>query len=351
MNPEENNPLTNPSVPGAGASDSFTTPPVSPMGSLSTDDSMASAENTLTSAGLAADTGVQTMGLDQISATQPEAIMAPPVEEPLVPAAPVPGSIGSVTSMPPAGTSDPTNPGMDMSAGPMPAPEVSPQMPYNPFAQTASQPTASTAPEQPATAQPTAKADKPKMHKPTNIPMIVLGGLAAILLVTTIIFCVLWRQAVDNPKIVYVPSTSKDEVTAPIRLLSCSRNNDYNYLVGYEQAVMGTETVVASYTNDALQGLSITNQATFNSPEDANVANGNFANNQSELVANISNSFDAKYDVNDTSINATLESKNGQLAPNDAMVVIYGSADNSPSTAMSDVQAHYEANGFVCSVE
>lgn len=350
MNPEENNPLTNPDMPDTGASDSFATPPMPPMGGLSTDDSMASAENTLTSAGLAADTGVQTMGLDQISATQPEAIMAPPVEEPLIPAAPVPGSIGSVTSVPPAGASEPTNPGMDMGTGPMPAPEVAPQMPYNPFApQTSSQPAVAPAPE---AAQPVApKADQPKTRKSTNIPMIILGGAAAILLVLTIIFFVLWRQAVDNPKIVYVPSTSKDEVTAPIRLLSCSRNNDYNYLVGYAQAVNGTETVVASYTNDALQGLSITNQATFNSPEDANVASSNFANNQSGLVASISNSFDAKYDVNESTLNATLESKNGQLAPNDAMIAIYGSADNSPSTAMNDVRAQYEANGFICSVE
>jgi len=358
MNPEDNNPLTNPATPST--TDNFGMAP-NGAGQLSTDDRMASAENTLTSAGMAAGPTAQTMDLGQVSATQPEAIMAPPMEEPLVPAAPVPGSIGSVTSVPPVGAAPmtPEMPGMadgGVNAAPLSTPEAASQMPYNPFAPNnanPAQPATSAEPTLPPTNPAVAvkASKKPKLSRPANLPLLLAGGLAAILLVTTIIFFVLWRQAVNNPKIVYVPSTSGDEVTASIRLLSCSHENDYDTLIGYGQPVMGTESVVASYTSDTLQGLSLTNQASFNSPEDASTARDNFAYSQQGFVDSLGSSFEARYNVDGNTMNAVVESKNGQLNPTDAMMFIYGTVEGNPSTAMSDVQAHYEAAGFVCSVE
>lgn len=74
--------------------------------SLSMADSLASAADNLTSAGMAAkepDTG--SIEMDQIGASDPSATMERP-DEPLVPAAPVPGSIGSVTSGPAVANGD-----------------------------------------------------------------------------------------------------------------------------------------------------------------------------------------------------------------------------------------------------
>lgn len=110
MNPEETNSNANMGataapggVPGVGTSGSasidFTTMGDSSNG-LSMADSMASAEDNLTSAGMAAkDDGSNAIGLDQIGASDPSATMARP-DEPLIPAAPVPGSIGSAISGP-----------------------------------------------------------------------------------------------------------------------------------------------------------------------------------------------------------------------------------------------------------
>lgn len=108
MNPGDNNPLNN---TGAGATDGgamgsspldFSAPAgSSSVNGLSMADSMAAAQDNLTSAGMAApDANSNALGLDQISSMDPAASMATS-DQPLVPAAPVPGSIGSVTSVPP----------------------------------------------------------------------------------------------------------------------------------------------------------------------------------------------------------------------------------------------------------
>lgn len=368
MDPENNNPLTNPSASAAG-----TTPNID---SMMNGDSMTSAADTLTSAGLAADTGTDTLNLDQISATQPEAVMAPPVEEPLVPAAPVPGSIGSVTSVPadtaptdsmpgveyptntnPAGQSfgaaqpEATTPASTTASGPLPAPEVAPQMPYNPFSQHAT-PTSepAKAPVDPAFQPEVPKAAKKPSNLKSNLPMILSLGLAVIATIVAIIFFILWRQAVDNPKIVYVPAVSDDQVNSRIELLNCSHEEDYNWLIGYDHPVLGTQNVVASYTGGELRTLSIDYNATFDNETDATVARDNLAANQAATLANVAQSFTSAYNVNGSALSASIQSADSGLNVNDALTLVYGQAEGQSST-IDSLRANYEANGFTCTIE
>lgn len=104
MNPDGTNPTTNTGATGGSNAGSVVPPALdftsSETTSLSMADSLASAADNLTSAGMAAkepDTG--SIEMNEIGASDPSAQMERP-DEPLVPAAPVPGSIGSVTSGP-----------------------------------------------------------------------------------------------------------------------------------------------------------------------------------------------------------------------------------------------------------
>lgn len=125
MNPDGTNPSTN---TGAGAAaDSgagavvppaldFTSSDSATTTNLSMADSLASAADNLTSAGMAAkepDNG--SIGLGQIGASDPSATMERP-DEPLVPAAPVPGSLGSVTSGPALGATSMTGAGTGLGS-------------------------------------------------------------------------------------------------------------------------------------------------------------------------------------------------------------------------------------------
>ena len=125
MNPDGTNPATNTGATG-GSSTGVGVPPAldfvssdpSSTTNLSMADSLASAADNLTSAGMAAkelDNG--SMDMSEITASDPSATMERP-NEPLVPAAPVPGSIGSVTSGPALTTTDTSS---DLGASTQPA--------------------------------------------------------------------------------------------------------------------------------------------------------------------------------------------------------------------------------------
>lgn len=376
MNPEDNNPLNNAGAPSTTPDNLAGVPNMDGQNGLSMADSLSSAEDNLTSAGLAATTAPNTMGLDQIGATQPEAIMTPPAEEPLIPAAPVPGSIGSAISVPPAPAEPMAAPSFGapaaeaqpqadvMGTGPMPAPEVAPQpaaqpnaAPFNPFANHTAEPTpaAGTNPMtpinpafQPAAPKPAKKSSNLKQQ--FNTLTLLFAILSALLLITTITFFVMWNNAKNNPKVVYVPQISDEESTESIEVLSCARENDYAYLAGYDHPAMGTENLVASYSNDQLRGVTVNYRITLDDENGANVANENFRTQQDALMAIIGNSFTTEYLVEGNVLNVDVES-NGNLSDADAKTLIYGSADATSTTSLEAVQTHYAANGYNCSVQ
>lgn len=280
MNPQDN--TLNPGDIPTGDASSIA-PPVDLTGELSSTsnlsmaDSLDSAQDNLTSAGMAAaDSGPVAMGLDQIGASDPSAQMARP-EEPLVPADPVPGSIGSATSgpsLPPAPEAAPVmdpagsaTPSVDMAANPAVAPvmsaqpeampttapvtpdvnlpdpvanaapaqpttlpgtmpvtdgaavtaaaaaETPSQAPYNPFAPAPGQTSSNNVP---TALQPrTEKFSSNGGKDKSKIMTMIFAILSVILATAAIIFAVLWIKAMNEPKIVYVPGDNVGTVEPP----------------------------------------------------------------------------------------------------------------------------------------
>lgn len=320
MNPENNNPFSNSglgstSPAGAGTPPlNMTTPTNSMNGGLSMADSMASAQDNLTAAGLASPSTSNVMGLDQIGATSPSAMMTPPADDPLVPAAPVPGSIGSVTSMPM--TSTPTSPAVMDATQSTPAatqptvqsnaassmfspvaPEVAnptqadTAAPYNPFAKPAANTTApatatattgsaAKAPTTPGAFQPAAVAKKVSLKdkmggdKFKNPLVLILCGIIAVLAVALIVFIILFINALNNKEYIYMPSPNNPE-TARREVLTCTRQIAGEE-IGKAGAVWGDTEIVADYENDDLTNIKSVNRVTFDSPDAANVARGEY---------------------------------------------------------------------------
>lgn len=423
MNPEENNTLANPgaSSPSAGgASAGASSLPGS--GSLSMADSLASAEDNLTSAGLAASGQANNTNLTQLGGegTSQKSPFAP-VDEPLTPAAPVPGSLGSATSGPAipqpmsgasssatmmgtssnspfatgATSTSSTMPTTSAASGPMTAPAVSPQ-PYNPFATTTSSSNfsatspagmSSSTPASAATGsaagakapvnpfngarstspaqapavnpafQPAPKSaqkakDGAKSH--SNIPTIILGGLTVIAVIVAVIFAIMYFNAVNNPKVVYVPSVSDEQSNATIRTLSCTRDGDFGYLLGEgSRFVGGTEQLTANYADDQLSGVVLTTTATYGSEEEANNARNRLEALQSALAQQVAASFTAEYIVEGNTLKASMTSKDGQLAEADANALLFGNNPDLTGSPVSfdAVEDFYGSNGYICTAE
>lgn len=350
MNPEDNNFNPNPGTPGAGMANE-------PLGAndLATADGLASAQDNLTSAGLAASTGEGVMDLNQLGATAPEAVMTPPVDEPLIPAAPVPGSIGSVTSVPPVNV-DPmagAMPAADSAApvGGVPVAEPAPA-PYNPFAQsahTAPAPEPTTAGMTPDPAFQPAVPPKAKMK--LSPLMIILCVVSGILLIATIVLSVLLVKAINNPKIVYVPQTSSEESNARIEMLTCSREADFAGYAGVEGPAIGSETMVASYTNNELRAVNMEYAMRFADEAAASVAQATFSAEQAELLSSVSNTFAVDYDLNGGNLDITIASGRDAFNETDAASLMYGLGGGNSSVSLNAVRNLYESAGFTCSVE
>ena len=351
MNPDNNNPT----VPGAGVS------PTPSNAGLSMTDGLASAQDNLTSAGMAADDGSSVMGLDAISAAAPEAVMTPPVEEPLIPAAPVPGSIGSVTSVPPldadpasavppvppADMMNPAAPAMDANS--MPATEQPAAAPYNPFMQPAAAPatdSAVPADNSAATAPVPPVAPKAKPSLLTIIALVMDG----VLLITTIVFAILFVNANNKkPETIYVPSDTG--ATVKKEVMTCTREAGFgNYIGGDASTVIGTQTLVANYADGVLTGLSLNYAMPFADEVTADMALNNFNAEQAGLLTAIEGSFGVDSSIDGGNLDITIMSGSDNLTDANAALLMYGLGNEQASVTLDAVRTLYEGVGYTCNV-
>ncbi len=324
MNPNENNPSSptgaggaaGGATPASAASSTsgipspidFTNPSAlnTNTSSLSMADSLASAQDNLTSAGQAANTGASTaMGLGQLGANDPSASMERPAET-LKPADPVPGSIGSVTSVPPLANTvaEPMNSpafgggvstsstdaagGATGSAMPVmgaaggaaassatatPATSTTSAKPvqpyYNPFARTnMGTSTATSSTNVPPALQPQVSKFSDKLNggekKKGNLMMLLGWLLAALFAVAAIVFAILWLNAKDNERIIYRdPPISQDPVTDTVTMMNCTQDYGNVAIEGLANLTNSRREIVARFVNDQLNKIDLANIYTF----------------------------------------------------------------------------------------
>lgn len=349
MNPNENNPVSPAGANGVSGGMTPTSPVPSPVdftnpsslntntSSLSASDSLASAQDNLMSAGQAADTGASgAVGLDQLDMDASSAKMDRP-NEALKPADPVPGSIGSVTSVPPLASAP-----MDMSAfdsaastTTSAAPAASSAMPvmgggasttsagatsafggttgamgatgsagagattakpvqpyYNPFARTmggnAGNANATTTPTSSANVPPALQPQTEKFSdrlngagngkKKSNIMTLLGWLLAALFAVTTVIFLVLWLGAKDNEKIIYrdPPAVPQTPVQDVVSLMTCTQDIPNPVIDGLGNVLNQRREASLGFVNDNLEKVDFANIYTFTDNAAAEAARGYF---------------------------------------------------------------------------
>ena len=427
MNPEDQNPTTNPAAPTAGSSPNPSTTPDSPADSatlssdsttLSPADSLAAAQENLTAAANAAAADATVTSdptATSTSSTVSDPALANPsdptvtadtgmsnstvtsadttaiIDEPLVPAAPVPGSIGSVTSVPPAAdatTATPTDNAFAAAAAAEPAatpfnPFTQPAEPIasstnpisttdssstpDPFSPTDSAPTmdpiSSTNPTPAAStdslnpifqpAQPGATSAPHAAKKPAVRPQfltLILGIVAGVFLTATIVLAILYINALNNQEIVYYPQATEPESTT--ETLSCTQTLDLAYLAGSPTPVNGNRLVTATYTDDALIAMSVNYDATYNNDVDANTARANLEAAQVALVNTPESSFVATYSVNGATMSADLQSVDDFLTNDAAETLLFGSISGNPDAmTRAGLETTLTQAGATCTVE
>lgn len=412
MNPNDNNPFAASGASGASTGST----PLSPLdftnpdtlntntSSLSMSDSLASAQDSLTSAGQAAPSTSNTIGLDQLGLDKPSASMDAPTQ-PLTPAAPVPGSIGSVTSVPPVSSdslgSNATMPPVSTAPStPNPAPVTTSNMPslggsgsnsstnstgnsarpyYNPFAQPSSSSTASGSAPTPAipSATPTSSTNVPPALQPqgekfsdrlsktqsTNTGkgssklMLLLGWvLAVVFAATSVMLFIFWQnaqKAADEKEIIYV---DRDPVEEKLSMLNCTQNLGADEELGLEGLTWHSRDMSATFKNDALASMTLFNNYTFADAEVTNNAQWYF-DDLTTMYTDMANNLGVdglaiSGELTDTVRTYNIGANVDQLVGDFVGTFMLNTNDEGTIRGSRDeVKQAYEDAGFVCTVE
>lgn len=416
MNPNETNPSSPASAGGAagGAAAPSASSVPSPVdftnpsslntntSSLSMDDSLASAQDNLTSAGQAANTGASNaLGLDQLDGGT-----AGSVDQPLgalTPAEPVPGSIGSVTSVPPLAptpldmsafgeSATPTPaatpaPVPDAAAAPAPAAPASPfagapaaapttpttpataattpstkpvQPYYNPFARTMGGNTPASSTNVPPALQPQTEkfsnsADGTK--KKLNISSLLGWIVALIFAITTVVFLMFWLDAKNNPEVIYRdPPVPQEPVADTVSLMTCVQDYGNAYVEGLEELVDQRKESSLRFVNGVLNKVDLANIFTF--ADDETAANSGWyfeeqRNWYSTIAATLGvGAITADINIDGATARQTLSATGENLLGE--YIGIFGlTADEAGEVNMDEeaIRENYVNNGFICTAE
>lgn len=399
MNPNDNSPISPSGVGGmtGGSTSSSSTVPgpvdftnpssLSSSSSLSMADSLASAQDNLTSAGQAASTGYSSaVGLDSLGA-ESAAMVSP--SQALKPADPVPGSIGSVTSMPPIAPSPSSMTGMDSStssatttgnpflmgagsstmsgasAGTSTTKPVQPY--YNPFART--QGTGATGSAMPTSSSKIPPALQPQSEKFSNsmngaggkkgsgniMPM--LGWIMAVVFaITTAVFVFLWLTKKGEERIIYKDPIVQEPVSQKIDMMTCTQDFGAEPVEGLEGLSGHSRETAASFTDGKLKTVNMVESYAFVDAAAAEASRGLFDNRNAfyaEVASNLGiQALTAELSIADAAVTYSLSGTDAQLSGDYiAAFALTPAVDGSVDGTLEVVKANYENSGFVCVVE
>ncbi len=415
MSPNDNNPIT----PSGGTAASplspldFTNPDMlNSTSSLSMSDSLASAQDSLTSAGQAAPMTSSTIGLDELGTDKPSAMMDTP-NQPLTPAAPVPGSIGSVTSVPPnpapampdLGSSATMPPVNTAPAAPAAAPVTTSNMPnmggandstnsmsntasapaqpyFNPFAAnnaaSSSVPSSSPAPApsaptssttippalQPQSEKFSDRLAMPAQPKAGGSKVFLIAGwvLALVFLVSTIVMFMFWRDAEDRaskPQVVYPNITDPGEdkpSEEQVSTLTCTQDVGNAEGLGLENTVGYVREMVGTFKDKQLASMTLFDTITFTDPDAAAGAQWYFDERDTNYrtmaetlgIGELALTNNREEAIYHYNIGANADQLIGEV------VDVYMLNKNEAGQALTDIDSvkqAYEGIGFVCTVE
>lgn len=323
---------------------------------LSMADSLASAQDNLTSAGMAANDASNTaLDLSQLGSSNPQATMDRP-EEPLIPAAPVPGSIGSVTS------------------GPAMVAEAPATAPYNPFAP--ADPVAAPQTQAPvdATAPVSTPAGQPDMSQTssTTVPTAlqpktskfsmkgdkvstltwILGIAAGVFAIAAIVFMVLWIQSMGQEKVVYVPNTVRTE---PVQTSAvCTMDREAGDEDGMDGLTGIASTVNLNFSDNQLTNYDVLARYTFGEATQAEASRSLFATMASLFTAVGAGSdespLSASYNVSDNVVTLDMRT-NVESALEDDDITLDLPVDEGSGEYLLDVESikgYLAEQGYVC---
>lgn len=233
-------------------------------------------------------------------------------EEPLVPAEPVPGSIGSALAY------------------------------------------SDTAPDH---AIPVGKPLKVKKQRAPlskeNIKLLVMiiGGVTLVAIVAVVIFFVINSASNRSTSSTTPANNSSNNNSSVVSSLTCTRNGGADIFGTYGNVASGSEQVIAMYTNDNLTSFGTTLTLTYDSEDSANagqIVARDIYNQKVASAGTTTDPFTSAYDVTGTTLTVTHQADGEDITDKNAKILGFYVIKGEPVTDIDTLLDNYESEDYTC---
>ena len=257
----------------------------------------------------------------------------PEDEAPLVPAEPVPGSIGSALAY-----SD-TAPNHAVPVGKPSRFKLS-------FGKKSQVPAGTEAPVA-GVAKP---GRKPLSKENLKLLIAIVGGVTLVAVVAVIIFFILnsgSKSSTTKP----ADNSNNNTPTNTVSSLTCTRSGDATVFSDYSSVVSGNEQIIAMYSNDILSSFGSTLKLTFADEEAAKAAQLVERDSYSAMVRSAGltdDPFTSSYDTNGITMTVTHQAEGEDIDSKTARILGFYVVKGEPVTDIDTLLDTYETDGYTC---
>ena len=255
-------------------------------------------------------------------------------EAPLVPADPVPGSIGSALAY-----SD-TAPDHAVPVGKPSRFKLS-------FGKKSQAPTGSEA----SAAEVAKPGRKPLTKENLKLLIAIVGGVALVAVIAVIIFFILNSGSKSSTTRPADDNSSSNTPTNTVSSLTCTRSGDATVFSNYSSVVSGDEQIIAMYSNDTLSSFGSTLKLTFADEEAAKAAQLVERDSYSAMVRSAGltdDPFTSSYDTNGITMTVTHQAEGEDIDSKTARILGFYVVKGEPATDIDTLLDTYETDGYTC---
>lgn len=256
----------------------------------------------------------------------------PEDEEPLVPAEPVPGSIGSALAY-----SD-TAPNHAVPVGKASKFKLS-------FGKKSTTEVA-----EPVGAEGVKPGRKPLTKENLKLLIAVIGGVTLVAVVAVVIFFIInsgSKSSTTKP----AENSNNDTPTNTVTSLTCTLEGDASAFSAYGNVVSGSDQIIAMYSNDNLSSFGTTLELTFadeDSAKSAQLAERERYNSKIKSAGLTEDPFTSSYDVSDSVMTITHQAEGDDIDSENAEILDFYVIKGEPQTDIDTLLDAYETDGYTC---
>ena len=192
------------------------------------------------------------------------------------------------------------------------------------------------------------KERKPLTKENLKLLIAIIVGVTLIAIVAVVIFFIINSGSKTSTT---QPATNNTTPTNVVSSLTCTLTGDYATFSEYGMVVSGTEQLIAMYNNDELSSFGTTLTLTYTDEDTAKNGQYLVRDQYNTLVSNAgltSDPFTSSYDAKGTTVTVTHQAEGADITSQNARILGLYVVKGEPITDIDTLLDIYETDGYTC---